>query len=213
VKQGGQLVPLLPKSLCESLEKLSETEREKTLSWIYKPFSIPIEHDDGSEVPLAYTVKLGSQTLRCDIYFAVCALQADEERRKAYYPIHIALNFDAPPKGRPGGWSDEERTKFWDSLIAEIQGLAQEVSNPKRKQPLTSSNGVALARAQKDETIGVPSNRLFHEVRMTIDSPASFQETSPARWTANLKSGGFLEVAHPCPPRASNKWLPLFAIL
>jgi hypothetical protein len=29
---------------------------------------------------------------------------------------------------------------------------------------------------------------------MTIDSPASFQETSPARWTANLKSGGFLEV-------------------
>jgi len=183
----------LPKSLCESLPKLSETEREETLSWIYKPFSVPFEDVDGSEVPLAFIVKHGSQTLRGDIYFAIFPLRADEERRKAYYPIRIALNFEQPKEG-PGAWSDEERTKFWDSLIAAIQALAQQVSTPKRKQPLTSSNGVALARAQKDGTIGVPSNRLFHEVRMTIDNSVHFQETSPARWTADLKSGGFLEV-------------------
>jgi hypothetical protein len=202
-RQSDVELPLVPKSVGEQLLRASEEERDKTLQRMYQPFTIPLISMDGTTNRLDFKINCPSTMLQGQIYFAVFPFVVDEGLRKAHFPIQVGLDFENGfAEESPATWSETERNEMWDALLAAVEAeifkapfAPQSRRHSQRPTGPSAFNATALARARQDRAISVPSNKLFHEVRITIDTPALFRQTGPARWAADLKCGGFVEMA------------------
>lgn len=81
------------------------------------------------------------------IIFAVHPLVVDEDKREAFYPVTVGLQFDpledhhadlvarVPTFPDPGTWPAEDRTTFWKGLLSDIRAWEEKLSRGEPVEP------------------------------------------------------------------------------